>query len=55
MTTWTDIDGAESAGYTPQPGDVGMYLRATATYDDAAAPDDDPATRDVNEGLDIHG
>ena len=49
--TWEDIDGAESADYTPQPGDVGMYLRATATYDDAAAPDDDSATRDMNEGL----
>ena len=49
--TWEDIDGAESPDYTPQPGDVGMYLRATATYDDAAAPDDDSATRDVNEGL----
>ena len=49
--TWDVIDGAESDDYTPQPGDVGMYLRATATYDDAAAPDDDSATRDVNEGL----
>ena len=28
-----------------------MYLRATATYDDAAEPDDDAATRGVNEGL----
>ena len=28
-----------------------MYLRATATYDDPAPPDDDAETKDMNEGL----
>ena len=32
--TFTDIDGATSASYTPVEGDAGMYLQATATYDD---------------------
>ena len=50
--TWEDIeDGGTNVDYTPQSADAGMYLRATATYGDAAAPADDPATRDVNEGL----
>ena len=31
---WTDIDGATSASHAPTGADVGMYLRATATYDD---------------------
>ena len=31
---WTDIKGAASASHTPTEDDVGMYLRATATYDD---------------------
>ena len=31
---FTDITGATSASYTPVEGDAGMYLRATATYDD---------------------
>ena len=31
---WTDIEGAASASYTPTGDDVGMYLRALATYDD---------------------
>ena len=48
---WDDIEGAESDDYSPVAADAGMYLRATATYDDAAEPDDDPATKDVNEGL----
>ena len=33
--TWTDISGATSASYTPTAGDVGRYLRATATYEDS--------------------
>ena len=28
------IDGATSSSYTPAAGDAGMYLQATATYDD---------------------
>ena len=31
---WTDIEGATSGRRHPQPGDVGMYLRATVTYSD---------------------
>ena len=31
---WTPISGAASATYTPAAGDVGMYLRAVATYTD---------------------
>ena len=31
---FTNIDGATSASYTPVEGDAGMYLMATATYDD---------------------
>ena len=33
--------------YSPVAADAGMYLRATATYDDAAEPDDDPATTET--------
>ena len=32
--TYTDISGATSASYTVAEGDAGMYLKATATYDD---------------------
>ena len=31
---WTPIDGATSSVYTPEQGDVGRCLRATATYTD---------------------
>ena len=31
---WTEIDGAVSDVYTPVVGDLGSYLRATASYDD---------------------
>ncbi len=31
---WTDITGATSNAYTPPDGDVGYYLRATASYND---------------------
>ena len=34
-TGWTDIAGATVASYTPLSGDVGSYLRATASYTDA--------------------
>ena len=32
--TWTNIDGATMASYTPVEVDVGMYLQATARYTD---------------------
>ena len=31
---WRLISGATSTSYTPESGDVGRYLRATASYDD---------------------
>ena len=35
MTGWGNIPGAMSASYTPvDPDDVGMYLRAMASYTD---------------------
>ena len=34
QTNWAVIVGATSAGYTPVDGDLGKYLRATATYTD---------------------
>ena len=34
QTNWAVISGAASASYTPVDGDLGKYLRATATYDD---------------------
>ena len=37
--TYTDIDGATMAAYTPKPADVDHYLRATATYTDGQGPD----------------
>ena len=33
-SAWTNIEGATSARRHPQPGDVGMYLRATVAYSD---------------------
>ena len=33
-TRWADIRGAMSPRRTPEPADVGMYLRATVTYSD---------------------
>ena len=35
--TWTAIEGASSASYTPAEADVGMMLRANVSYSDAAA------------------
>ncbi len=37
-TTWTNIEGATSPRRSPEPDDVGMYLRATATYSDKFGP-----------------
>ena len=36
---WTTINGETSDTYTPVAGDVGDYLRATASYTDEAGPD----------------
>ena len=33
-SSWTPIDGADTEYYRPVAGDVGRYLRATASYDD---------------------
>ena len=38
-TTWSDISGATSAGYTPVVDDVGKFIRAEATYDDGEGDD----------------
>ncbi len=35
---WTDIAGATLPRRSPEPGDVGMYLRATVTYADKFGP-----------------
>ena len=35
-SNWTSIAGANSATYTVAAGDLGKYLRATVSYDDAA-------------------
>ncbi len=37
-TGWSDIAGATSAAYTPVDGDVGNFLRATASYTDGHGP-----------------
>ncbi len=37
-TTWTDIPGATTQRRTPEPADVGMYLRASVTYSDKFGP-----------------
>ena len=34
FSSWSTIDGATSSTYTPTTGDVGQYLRATASYTD---------------------
>ena len=34
-SSWTPIDGADADTYSPVAGDVGRYLRATASYTDA--------------------
>ena len=34
QSDWTDINGADTASYTPQSGDLGQYLRSTASYTD---------------------
>ncbi len=36
--TWTNISGENSAGFTPSASHVGLYLRATVTYEDTLGP-----------------
>ncbi len=38
-TSWTPIGGETSDTYTPATGDMGRYLRATASYTDEVGPD----------------
>ena len=59
---WGDIAVATSATYTPVAADVGMYLRATATYTDsqasgqtASAVATDPTKRDLVSRYDANG
>ncbi len=37
-SNWSDISGANSDSYTPVADDVGIYLRATASYTDGHGP-----------------
>ena len=37
-SSWSPIDGEASAVYTPDAGDVGHWLRATASYTDGHGP-----------------
>ena len=39
QTDWTPIGGETSDTYTPATGDIGEYLRATASYTDERGPD----------------
>ena len=52
MTDWEEIEGADAAIYHPTSADVGMYLRASVSYIDAAKGEDDAATEDVDESRD---
>ena len=36
--TWTDIEGATAPRRSPEPADVGMYLRAMVSYSDKFGP-----------------
>ena len=40
---WNDIEGAGSAGYTPQASDIDRYLRAAVTYRDGHGTGQDTA------------
>ncbi len=42
--SWTPIDGATTAAYTPKPADLGRCLRATATYTDNIGDAEEQAT-----------
>ena len=47
QAAWEDISGATAAGYTPGTGDVGYYLRATASYSDGLGTGRDSASADT--------
>ena len=44
QAAWEDISGATAAGYTPGTGDIGYYLRATASYSDGLGTGRDSAS-----------
>ena len=46
--TWTDIRGATSPQRSPEPADVGMYLRATVTYADRFGANKTASTASAN-------
>ena len=48
-TTWTVIASAEAAAYTPVAGDVGNWLKVTATYDDRQQGSDDKSAQATSE------
>ena len=45
-TGWADIENATDIAYTPVAGDVGKYLRLTATYGDTNVDSDDGTAED---------
>ena len=47
--TWTDLDGAAAADYTPAGADLGQRLRARATYSDAHGAAADPVASAATE------
>ena len=48
QTDWAVISGATSASYTPVDGDLGKYLRATATYTDGEGSGKSAEAESVN-------
>ena len=49
-SSWTPISGETSATYTPVPGDVTHYLRATAAYFDRERRDKSAQAISANAG-----
>ena len=50
-TEFEDIVGATTNRYTPEDGDRGYYLRATATYTDPHSDEDDTTTDTIDERI----
>ena len=48
LSGWTNISGATTRNYTPVEADVGGYLRATATYEDAQSVDVDKTAHGIS-------
>ena len=44
---WVDISGATAGNYTPVEADVGSYLRATASYEDAESEDESKVAQGI--------